>query len=223
MITLLIKTLVYGFYFSWILVILVACTPKSTLTPSQLKLQQATEEALEKTSSAQSLLNSINASNLPENLDNLLLARNLSLEAKQVFSQRDIQDVELPALDELEQTLISVEPLVASLLADNLKRSLDLTTQLREQIVKVKTQPYSARDQSTVEVVKRLSSDYNKALTNCCKQNIALATKILMFNPNEYRAIKKLGLNLDYYMEQVIADETLADALLAQMTLNETH
>lgn len=204
-----------------ILTTLLGCDNQQGKTDSQLFRENAVAQAQVPLQKALNLLDDKVRQQPTEHLDSLVVIVSLLRDGVQQYESKQIVWRDDAAVIELEGFLDKVEPLLIRHAQDLMLELVDRTLLLRTQIEEAKTQPFSAKEQSTEGMVSYLAQQYNQQISDCCLQPLGQIDKILVRRAKQHRDTLVLIRRINDELENIIKDKSHAVHLRDQ--INKLH
>ncbi len=174
----------------WILLasslVIFACSKESEKTELMIHFENAQRQTQSVVDKANDILDNKIADAPLENLAELVYAKEVADEAKNVFKKAQIFDVEQPEVDALFSKLHRHDSALAYKAISLMQEMTQKTINLRQRINDIKSQPYSvSKKAGTDNMVEFLGEQYNKDIQNCCLDDLYRINIMLRTSPEE--------------------------------------
>tara|TARA_R110002111_G_scaffold146555_2_gene213313 strand:- start:901 stop:1581 length:681 start_codon:yes stop_codon:yes gene_type:complete len=213
----LLNSKIFNYSFMLMLILISACERASYKTVSQLRFEALHENVQRLVERANAILTPVVMSDPKQHLDDLLLAKQLYDAAVQVFAKNKIIKWQHTPLQKLRSDIAQFQPILAQYGVQLMQQSVHKTLEVRAQVEKVKTQPYSAKGMGTGEMVEYLSRQYNRDLIDCCLVDLSRIVDLLKLDASKYKTLIWHGVNINYELERVIREEQAGAELLQKL------
>lgn len=181
----------------WILmassVVLYACSKEPEKTELMRHFENAQRQTQSIVDKANNILDNKVAQAPLENLAELVYAKEVADQARDVFKEAQIFNVEQPELESLYTKLHSHDPVIAPKAVSLMHEMAQKTIELRKRINDIKSQPYSvSKKAGTDNMVEFLGKQYNKDIQDCCLDDLYRINTLLRASPDpKYGAISE--------------------------------
>lgn len=169
--------------------LLVACNQQAPLSDSQIRFNKATQAQRKLIVEVDAVLVDLSG-DLAADLTQIQFARELTLQAEQVFNDAKIVTKENPTLTELKAQLNAYEQPAASLAVQLLTLSLEKTIEFKKSVEKMP----ATKTSKNMNMLNYLSNEYNKDLKSCCFKDLNKISTFLKQSENniQYRKLRRL-------------------------------
>lgn len=189
--------------------IVMACDKQPQKTESMLRFERTQQQQKVLVEKATLVLNRDVLEDPISNLSDLLFAKELSIQAADVYRQANVVGIAQPNLVELEQRIIAFYPSLAEHAVSLLSEVADKSISLKEQLYDLKSQSYAANQrQGGADVATYLGSKYNQDIKTCCLDTLASIRFLLKQNKqSNYIRLDKLIKNVVSDQEEILYQE----------------